>query len=133
MTEPDNKLQAYFDDAFQRHEVDYKASVWARQASKWWLDLFRNIIVVSGVYYLAQKADSTVLKIFSYAYFGALIWFVSSYFNTWSFRFFPYIKNPRLNFWANGAIWIVLYGAITLVCYVGLAAVFKSLSVLQSR
>jgi hypothetical protein len=90
------KLVAYLNAAFQRHQTDYEVSLWARQASKWWLDFFRNIVVVSTVYYLAERSDSTVLKVFSYAYYGALIWFVSSYFNTWSFRFFSLTsKIPR--------------------------------------
>jgi hypothetical protein len=59
--------------------------------------------------------------------------FVSSHFNTWSFRFFPYIKNLKVNIWVNGIIWLVLYLAVIISCYAALGAVFKSLSLLQPR
>jgi hypothetical protein len=127
------KFNAYLNAAFVRHTADYETSLWARHASKWWLDFFRNIVVVSTVYYLAEKSGNTVLKFFSYAYYGVLIAFVGSHFNTWSFRFFPYIKNPKTNIWINGLIWIVLYTVVTTGCYIALATVFKSLSLLQTK
>lgn len=128
-----DKFVAYLNAAFVRHTSDYETALWARQATKWWLDFFRNLVVVSTVYYLAERSDSTVLKLFSYVYACALVAFVSSYFNTWSFRFFPYIKNPKTNFWVNLLIWVVLYMAVSIGCYIALAAVFKSLSLLQPR
>src|SRR4030095_17220850 len=127
------KIDAYLQAAFVRHTSDYQTALWARHATKWWLDFFRNLVVVSTVYYLAERSDSTVLKIFSYAYYAALLGFVSSYFNTWSFRFFPYIKNPKTNFWVNGLIWIALALAVFQGCFIALGAVFTSLSLLQPR
>jgi hypothetical protein len=127
------KINNYWNAAFVRHTVDYETSLKARHATKWWLDFFRNLVVVSTVYYLAERSDSTVLKIFSYVYYAALLAFVSSYFNTWSFRFFPYIKNPKMNFWVNGLVWIVLALAVFVGCFAALGAVFRSLSLLQAR
>jgi hypothetical protein len=58
------KLNVYWNAAFVRHTGDYETALWFRHASRWWLDFFRNLVVVSTVYYLAERSDSTVLKIF---------------------------------------------------------------------
>jgi hypothetical protein len=126
-----DKINAYLEAGFVRHKSDYAIALLARQLAKWWLDFVRNILVVAGLYYLAEKSGSATLKIFSYINFGALIWYVSAHFNTWSFRFFPYIKNQRLNTCVNFAIWGALYSAAFWGSMIAFAAIFAALQFLQ--
>jgi hypothetical protein len=126
-----DKINAYLEAGFVHHKSDYEIALLARQLAKWWLDFVRNILVIGGLYYIAEKSGSAVLKIFSYINFGVLIWYITAHFNTWSFRFFPYIKNQRVNNFVNLAIWGALYGAAFGGSMIAFAAIFSALQVLQ--
>ena len=128
-----DKINAYVTAGFVRHTNDYEIAVLARQLAKWWLELVRNILVVAGVYYLADKSGSTPLKMFSYVNVAVLGWYISSHFNTWSFHLFPYIKNPRINTVVNMTVWSVLYGCAWLGCVFAGVLIFESLAVLQPK
>lgn len=128
-----DKINAYVTAGFVRHTSDYEIAVPARQLAKWWLELVRNILVVAGLYYLADKSGSTPLKIFSYINVAVLGWYMSSHFNTWSFRLFPYIKNRRMNIAVNTTLWLVLYGCAWVGCIYAGVLIFKSLAVLQPK
>src|SRR3954451_8502488 len=102
-----DKLNAYFEAAFVRHTHDYNAAIMIQRLTKWWLEFARNILVVGGLYYLAEKSDSTALKIFSYINLAALFAYMTSHFNNWSFRLFPYIQKRALYNIVNLGIWLV--------------------------
>jgi hypothetical protein len=125
------RFQDYTNAGFLRHQSDYEVALVARAAAKWWLEFVRNFIVVVGFFYIAAKSDSALLKAFSYVNCGVLLWYITAYFNTWSFRFFPYIQNKRLNFLVNATLWSVVYVAAWLSCIGAGAAAFKAFETLQ--
>jgi hypothetical protein len=53
---------------------------------------------VSAFYFLAQKSDSELLKVLAAVTYFLLFAYFAGWSNTFSFLFFPYIKNQRLNF-----------------------------------
>lgn len=125
-------LSDYINAGFVRHTADHQISELARHAAKWWLDFVRNFIVVVGFFYLARKSGNSVLQLFSYINCLVLLWYLTSYFNTWSFRFFPYIKNPRLLFWVNVVPWLIIYMCVWSSCIFLGTMLFKSFQFLQA-
>jgi hypothetical protein len=57
-----------------------------RAITKWWLDLMRNVVVVSVLLYLARKSDGWPLTIVAYASFGALVLYCLTYTAWWFFN-----------------------------------------------
>jgi hypothetical protein len=60
-----------------------------RAFSKWWLDLMRNVVVVSVLLYLARKSDGWPLTIVAYLSFGSLILYCLTYTTWWFFNPLP--------------------------------------------
>jgi hypothetical protein len=127
------KLNQYVKDAVVIHEIDLKGSVTFNKFIKWWLEQIRNLLAVSAFYFLAQKSDSIVLK--SLATISWLVFF--SYFTTWqntfSVRFFPYIKHKKLNLLVNFSLWLAIVMPIWWVVIVGLAKAFDELTKITAR
>jgi hypothetical protein len=48
--------------------------------------------------------------------------------NTFSFRFFPYIKNPKLNFWLNITLWMMVVMPILFGVAIAVVKAFDGLS-----
>jgi hypothetical protein len=57
-----------------------------RALTKWWLDLMRNVVVVSVLLYLAKKSDYWPLTIAAYVSFGALVLYCLTYTAWWFFN-----------------------------------------------
>jgi hypothetical protein len=127
------KILEYFERGFVRHEADYWAAQQIRSFAKWWLDLVRNALVVSALIYLAYKSDSVPLKTFAYFTGAVLFAYCTSYYNNWSFVFFPGIKRPFLNVILNTTLWVVVYGVVFWSSIAAVAAVAKALLAIQVR
>lgn len=118
-----DKLNRYLSDAFLLHESDLKAKQTINKLTKWWLDQVRNLLAVSAFYFLAKKTGNVFLE--SLAAISILLFlnYLFNWPNTFSFRFLPYIKNPRANFWINLALWMIVLGGfwiggIFLIAYI---------------
>jgi hypothetical protein len=106
------KIKQYLLDAIQEHPDDLVAARGIRALIKWWLEVVRNLLAVSAFYFLAQKSDSHLLKTMAnVTCFAYLVYFIS-WQNTFSIRFFPYIKHPRVNVWLNIVLWILIFAPI---------------------
>lgn len=127
------KIEIYLEATFVRHRHDYEIAILARQFSKWWLDFARNILVVGGLYYSTDKSGSTTLKVFSYINLAALFWYMMAYFNTWSFRPFPFIQNGFWYAFVNFGIWLIMYAVMLGASVAGFVLVFQSLAVISPR
>jgi len=123
-----NKLNKYFSDGFLLHEADFQAGKHIRALTKWWLELVRNLLVVSAFYFLALKSDSTVLKILAQLSLLVFLAYFSTWQNTFSFRFFPYIKNPKVNFWFNLVVWLAICMPIYFFIIIAVTRAFQALS-----
>ena len=118
-------IRQYLNDAFLVHELDLNAQRRGNRFIRWWLEQVRNLLAVSAFYFLAEKANDSLLKILSWI----TIFLFASYFTTWqntfSFRFLPYIKNPRANFWVNIALWLCVIIVVLLVVMVLMAEIIR--------
>jgi hypothetical protein len=123
-----NKLNKYFADAILLHESDLWAAKHGRTFIKWWLEVVRNLLVVSAFYFLAQKSDSIVLKVLANVTFLVFFGYFATWQNTFSVRFFPYIKNPKVNFWFNFVVWVAVCMPIYVFILFALAQAFQALS-----
>ncbi len=89
-----------------------------RDGAKWFLDFLRNILIVGGLFVLAEKSGNRYLEILSWVAGGVLFIYLSSYWTALGFRF------PRsLPIWVKlllTALGIVIVGAITLIALNGL-------------
>jgi hypothetical protein len=65
-------------------EPDMWGAGLVRAATKWWLDIMRNLIVVAVLLYLGTKTNSWPVTVISYVSFGALILYCLTY-TTWWF------------------------------------------------
>ena len=117
---------------FVPHPVDRQvAHDWVRPLCRWWLELSRNVVVVAGLFWLADKTKSKPLMVFAGIGVAALFLFIQSYFGTWHWSMFPNIRRRRLNFVVNGIPWVILsVAALCLVMWFG-ETVFNDLKVLQ--
>jgi hypothetical protein len=104
-----------------------------RRLAKWWLELIRNLLVVSAINFLAQQSDSILLKGIAYASFLALFAYCTSYQNTFSINFFPYIKHPRTNFWVNAVVWLCICMPIFFFISASIFIVFEELKRVAPR
>jgi hypothetical protein len=57
-----------------------------RAIAKWWLDLMRNVVVVSVLLYLSKKSDSWPLPIVAYVSFASLVLYCLTYTTWWFFN-----------------------------------------------
>ena len=89
------------------------------------------MVVVAGLFWLADKTKSKPLMVFAGIGVAALFLFIQSYFGTWHWSMFPNIRRRRLNFVVNGIPWVILsVAALCLVMWFG-ETVFNDLKVLQ--
>jgi hypothetical protein len=123
-----DKVCQYFNDGFLLHEDDYKASLRANKFIRWWLEQIRNLLIVSAFYFLAQKSDSLLLKTLANITYFVFFGYFASWLNNFSFRFLPYIKNPKANFWANLVLWMLIAFPIFMLSVVAVGAAFDALS-----
>ena len=123
----------YLKDAILIHESDLWAARKIRAFEKWWFELIRNLLVVSAFNFLAQKSESTLLKILGTATYLLLFSYCISFANSYSIRFFPYIKSERLNFWLNLIVWIIIFIPIFYSVAIGFQLAFNALSKVSPR
>lgn len=126
-------LKEYIEQGFVLHDSDIWVTKQIRAFAKWWLELARNAIVVTGLIYLADKSNSVTLKVFAYGTSIVLLGYCMSHLNTWSFRFVPGIKHERINRVANAAAWGVISGCIFGPVIFMMVGVFQALLSLQPR
>lgn len=107
-----DKVNAYFAAAYVPYRTDQQVGAFIRLVCRWWLEFARNVLVVATLGFLAEKSDSTSLKAFAIVTSIALIAYLSTYQQHGSFTFFPYIKRPRLRFWANSIVTLLVYAAL---------------------
>jgi hypothetical protein len=127
------KLNTYVKDAIQVHHDDLSVARVARRFYKWWLELVRNVLAVSALYFLAMKSESLFLQAVAIFTCFILLGYFISWQNTFSVRFFPYIKNPRVNFVTNGFIWIALMIVLSTSLILTCAGAFATLSKLALK
>lgn len=123
-----NKLNQYFIDAFLLHEGDLEAKRQINKFIRWWLEQVRNLLVVSAFYFLAQKSDSGLLKTLATVTSFLFFTYFVGWSNTFSFRFFPYIKNQSVNFWFNMVVWLAVLMPVYLLVVIAVVRVFDALS-----
>jgi hypothetical protein len=121
------KFERYLNDAFSVHESDLQVRQWVNKFTKWWLEQVRNILAVSAFYFLAKKTGNGLLELLSSITVLLLLNYFSNWQNTYSFRFLPYIKNPRANFWVNGALWLCVTLCVWLIVIALIAEVMRAL------
>jgi hypothetical protein len=85
-------------------------------------------LALSALYFLAQKSGSWVLK--ALADLSWLFFFSNfvTWQNTFSFRFFPYIKNERANFWINLILWLLIIMPIWYAVVVAITASLNAIT-----
>jgi|HubBroStandDraft_2_1064218.scaffolds.fasta_scaffold333221_2 hypothetical protein len=123
-----DKLSQYLRDGFSWHESDRDVGIQIRKLIRWWLEQVRNLLVVSAFSFLAQKSDSRLLKFLAEATFWIYFAYFTGWTNSFSFRFLPYIKNARLNFWLNMALWMLVIMPIYFLIVFGVMRAFTDLS-----
>jgi hypothetical protein len=123
-----DKINIYIKDGFSVHQGDLWAYRKAYRFTKWWLEQVRNLLALSALYFLAQKSGSWVLKVI--AEVSWLLFFANfaSWLTTFSFRFFPYIKNARANFWINLVLWVLIVMPIWYAVVVAINASFNAIT-----
>jgi hypothetical protein len=69
---------------------------WFKAASKWWLDLVRNILVACGLLAIAIKSESKVLWLFSGVTLVALVCFIMVEANRYEIRLPDGVTSPKI-------------------------------------
>lgn len=127
------RLSQYIKDGYHRHDMDYQTGVHIRSFVRWWMEFCRNFIVVVIINYLAEKSGSKILIGFAWVTYFIFYAYVTSYFNNWSFTFFPYIKRPHIHFLVNAGIWVPLTTAVLIGCSVAFRLAYEGLLTAQGH
>jgi len=128
-----DKCNRYVSDAFLLHESDWKTKGWVNKFTKWWLEQVQNLLAVSAFYFLAKKTGDVLLELLADITVMLFINYFANWQNTFSFRFLPYIKNVRVNFWLNLALWISVIGSVWLLTIFVIADIVKALGKLAGQ
>lgn len=128
-----DKLLKYFGDAIVVHDDDMTAMKRANRFIRWWLEQVRNLLVVSAFYFLAQRSNSQLLKVLAAITSLLFVLYIGAWQNTFSIRFFPYIKNARVNFWLNMILWLAVVMPIWFTVVVALARVISAITKLPAE
>ena len=126
------KLNKYLEDAFRLHESDWQAKQSVNKFTKWWLEQVRNLLAVSAFYFLATKTGNGILQLLSSITILLFLSYFTNWQNTFSFRFLPYIKNPKANFWINLALWLCVVMSVWVLVFRLIAEIMKALGKLTT-
>lgn len=105
-------VESYFRDAINFHEPSQRHAEINRAIARWGFELLRNLVLVGLLQYAAEKSGSRVLSAISMASWILLLYFLFSYFDTWTVRPFPYIKNRKVWFVVNFTLGITVAFAL---------------------
>jgi hypothetical protein len=126
-------INRYVNDGFLLHEEDLKASQRFNRFLRWWLEQIRNLLVVSAFYFIAYRSDSLILKALANVTYFLFFGYFVTWTNNFSFRFLPYIKNPKMNFWINGGLWICLCMPVFIASSIAIGKVMLALTTMPPR
>jgi hypothetical protein len=62
-------LRGYIEDPAAQRAFDDRL----RSASKWWVELARNVVAIAALQFIAEKSDSPLLRLFAFVAYAALL------------------------------------------------------------
>jgi protein-S-isoprenylcysteine O-methyltransferase Ste14 len=127
------KIKGYFDAAYVPDPRSVDASSALRANIRWWMELLRNLLVVTTITFLAHKSNNILPKIVAYFSIGALFLYFYTYSRNASFHFFPFVKDPKRHAFINEGVWAIVRTAILFALFAAFMSVFEELGKLAQR
>lgn len=123
---PFRPIQTYLKEAFTIHERALTISKSVRALIRWFFELLRNLVVVSGILFLSIKTQSKFLEYIALAGLFLLAAYTWTYLDVWIVRPFHGLKNQRLGMWLDIILFLIVVVGLSILSDFALGSlVFK--------